>query len=500
MIRILTTDQIKALDAYTIGHEPVLSINLMERACKAFAGWFVEHFPVNKTVGIVCGTGNNGGDGLGIARLLHEWGFGVKVWVVRGAVPESPDYKTNLQRLQQSSVSVSELRNGIPGDAFTGRDLLIDAIFGSGLSRPAEGIYAEAIERINQADAIRIAVDIPSGLMADKPSSPPIVAAHYTVSFQLPKLALLLPGHHAYVGEWTLVDIGLSKTFIKGSHTRYFYLVEKDARKILRSRSTFDHKGDFGHALIVAGSYGKAGAAILASRASLRSGVGLLTVHAPSCAYTALQTAVPEAMVDADVHDAYLTNHPALNGYDCVGIGPGLGNNPATLTAFTSILQSFGKPMVIDADGINMLAERPEVQEHIPAGSILTPHPKEFQRLAGPWQSDFERLDKQQALASKLGSVVIVKGAYTTVAAPDGNVYFNSTGNPGMATGGTGDVLTGVITGLLAQGYSSLEAACLGVYIHGLAADLALPDTGMISMTASDVIDYLPAAFRKVSR
>jgi NAD(P)H-hydrate epimerase len=500
MIRILTTDQIKALDAYTIGHEPVLSINLMERACKAFTAWFGEHFPVSKTVGIVCGTGNNGGDGLGIARLLHEWGYSVKTWVVRGAVPDSPDFKINFERLQQSQVRIAELRSAVPPDTFAECDILIDAIFGSGLSRPAEGIYAEAIERINQADALRIAVDIPSGLMADKPSPPPIVAARYTVSFQLPKLAFLLPANHGYVGEWTTVDIGLSKAFIKASTAKHFYLAGKDARKMLRSRSTFDHKGDFGHALIVAGSYGKVGAAILAARAALRSGVGLLTVHAPSCAYTALQSAVPEAMVDADAHDAYLTNHSDLNGYASVGIGPGLGTNKETLEAFTSILRSFGKPMVIDADGINMLAANPAVLQDVPEGSILTPHPKEFQRLVGPWQNDFERLEKQRQLASKLRSVVVVKGAYTAIASPDGNIYFNSTGNPGMATGGTGDVLTGVLTGLLAQGYHAPAAACLGVYVHGLAADLALPDTGMISMIASDVIHYLPAAFKKISR
>jgi hydroxyethylthiazole kinase-like uncharacterized protein yjeF len=347
---------------------------------------------------------------------------------------------------------------------------------------------------------VRVAIDIPSGLMADSISQGPVVEARYTISFQLPKLAFLLPQNQRFVGAWKVVDIRLSKEFLQTINTSFFYLGLKDARKILKPRSTFDHKGDFGHALVVAGSYGKLGAAVLASRAALRAGVGLLTVHVPQCGYSVLQTAVPEAMVDVDAHDAYLTNHQELDHYSTIGIGPGLGKDAETVNALASILSNFKNPVVIDADALNILSEHRALQEFIPAGSILTPHPKEFQRLAGAWKDDFERLEKQKKLAAQLNVVVIVKGAYSSIASPDGTVYFNSTGNPGMATGGTGDVLTGILTALLAQGYSPVEAACLGVYVHGLAGDIAARHKGMVSMIASDVIDHLPEAFQKLGQ
>lgn len=500
MIKILNTKQIKALDEFTIQHEPVLSIDLMERACRAFTSWFTERFTALNKIGIVCGTGNNGGDGLGIARILLDWSYPVKVWIVKGATAESNDFKQNLERLRSKSVEIFEITSPEDEQRFDNCDILIDAVFGSGLSRPAEGIYAQAIRWMNQSEALRIAVDIPSGLMADKPSAGPIVNADYTITFQLPKLAFFLPENHRYTGEWIVVDIGLQKSFIKSTETNHFYLTQKAARKILKPRSKFDHKGDFGHGLIVSGSYGKMGAAILSSRAALRSGIGLLTVHIPRCGYDIMQTAVAEAMVDVDAHEACFTAHQEPDKYNVIGIGPGLGKDAKTVEALRSILNSFRKPFVIDADALNIISEHPEMLKLIPAGSVLTPHPKEFQRLAGEWENDFVRLDKQRKLAAELSSVVVLKGAYTSIAAPDGNIYFNSTGNPGMATGGTGDVLTGIITALLAQNYSAIDAARLGVFVHGLAGDIVAVEKGMIALTASDVIDYLPEAFRKISR
>jgi hydroxyethylthiazole kinase-like uncharacterized protein yjeF len=500
MIKILNTHQIKSLDASTIQHEAIVSIELMERACRSFTSWFTERFTALNKVGIVCGTGNNGGDGLGVARMLLEWGYPVKVWIVKGSVSMTEDFKVNLERLKARSSDIFEIATESDQAMFAECDILIDALFGSGLSRPAEGVYAQTIRCINQTEAIRIAIDIPSGLMADSPSVEPVVKAHYTITFQLPKLAFFLPESNPYTGQWTVVDIGLDKTYIKSADTLYYYFTQKAAKKLIRPRSKFDHKGDFGHGLMVAGSYGKIGAAVLSSRAALRSGIGLLTTHVPRCGYTILQSAVPEAMVDVDAHDAYLTSHQELDHYTVIGIGPGLGKDKETVEALESILKRFKKPVVIDADALNILGEYPALMKHIPAGSVLTPHPKEFQRLAGKWENDFERLEKQKQLAAQLNSVVVLKGAYTSVASPDGKVYFNSTGNPGMATGGTGDVLTGVITALLAQDYDAIDAARLGVLIHGLSGDLAAAEKGMVSLTASDVIDYLPEAFKKISR
>ncbi len=498
MHKILSAKQVKELDAYTIQHEPIASIDLMERACRAFESWFTERFDLTNRIGIVCGTGNNGGDGLGIARLLYESGYAVNIWIVRGEVTESNDFKINLGRLKNKIV-VSEVKSKPTHKLFSHCHILIDAIFGSGLSRAPEGMYSFVIECINQSSAIKISVDVPSGLMMDKPSSGSIVNALHTISFQLPKLAFLLPQNFTFVGSWSMVPIGLNKDYIKHATTPYFYLTLKDIKRIVKPRFKFDHKGHYGHALIIAGSLGKIGAAILSSRASLRAGLGLLTVHVPKCGNTVIQTSVPESMASIDKSDEYLTQVDNLDFYSTIGIGPGLGQSLETLKAFESVLERFKLPMVIDADALNMLATNNELFKLVPQGSILTPHPKEFERLVGTWATDFERLEKQHQLAKQMKCVIVLKGAYSSIASPEGNVYFNSTGNPGMATGGSGDVLTGILTSLLAQQYSPLEAAQLGVYLHGLAGDMAAYEKGMNSLIASDLIEFLPAAFKKIT-
>jgi len=498
MLKILTPAQIKALDAFTIQDGQIPSIDLMERACRAFTKWFTEYFDTQNTIGVVCGTGNNGGDGMGIARILKDLGYAITVWVVRGGVTESIDFKINVDKARQDGLAIIEIAGESDEVPLEGCDVLVDAIFGSGLSRPPTGIYAHVIENMNRAKATRVAVDIPSGLMADAPSPGPVVKAHYTVSFQLPKLTFFLPEYYTRVGTWVLVDIGLHKGFIKESKSSHFYLTQKDPRRILRDRSTFDHKGNYGHALVVAGSFGKMGAALLTARAAMRSGLGLLTARIPRCGYTVLQSGVPEAMVDVDNHEHCLSGSIELDHYTALGIGPGLGKSPETLAAFTRILNDFGKPMVIDADALNMISENRNLLPLVPEGSILTPHPGEFERLVGKWQDDFDRLEKQKRLAAELRSVVILKGAFSSIADPNGRVFFNSTGNPGMATGGSGDVLTGIITGLMAQRYESLQAAQLGVYLHGLSGDLAASEMGINSLIATDLVDFLSPAFRRI--
>jgi NAD(P)H-hydrate epimerase len=428
--------------------------------------------------------------------MLHEWGYSVKTWIVRGSVPESSDFKQNLERIK-GKAEIFEISSGSDQGLFADREILIDAVFGSGLSRPPEGIYAQVVQCVNKTNATRVAVDIPSGLLADHFSAGEIVRAHFTVSFQLPKLAFMLPQAHPFTGEWTTVDIGLSKAGIKGSEAHHFYVTLKDVRKLLKPRSKFDHKGVYGHALIVAGSYGKMGAAVLASRAALRAGVGLVTVHSPKCGYQILQTAVPEAMASVDSEEEHFTKVPTLENFSTIGVGPGLGQHPSTVKAFGELLKNFRKPVVVDADGLNILAANKELLAQLPENSILTPHPKEFERLAGKWSDDFERLEKQKQLARQLKSVIVLKGANTSIATPLGEVYFNSTGNPGMSTGGTGDVLTGMLAGLLAQNYSPLHTAILGVFLHGLSGDVAIHEKGMNSLIATDIVEFLPQAFLK---
>jgi NAD(P)H-hydrate epimerase len=467
----------------------------MERASRAFFDWFCLKFLPPQKIAVVCGTGNNGGDGLAISRMLAEVGYDINVFVVKGEMPESLDFQKNLTRLD-SKISKTEIRQGseLVLAAF---DVVIDAIFGSGLSRPPSGLYVEVIERINISKATVVALDIPSGLMMDAHSEGVIVQADYTVSFQLPKLAFLLPENATYVGEWTTIDIKLSTSFIKQSDCKYFFVDRKAAAKILKLRKKFSHKGSYGHALLVAGSLGKMGAAVLGAKAVMRSGAGLLTVLSPKCGYDILQTAMPEAMVEIGGLD-FLEYVPDVLSYQAIGIGPGIGKQDKTKEALESILRSYQKPMVLDADALNILSENPQMLERVPQGCILTPHPKEFERLVGAWSDDFARLEKQKQLAKQVNSVIVLKGAFSSIASPDGNVYFNLTGNPGMATGGSGDVLTGILTGLLAQGYAPLDAAILGVYLHGLAGDLAAYELGMDSVVASDLVQCLPGAFKRV--
>lgn len=494
MLKILNTAQIKQLDEYTIKHEPIESIDLMERACRAFVSWFGLRFDTAKTVGIVCGTGNNGGDGLGIARLLSEAGYPVKVWIVRGSVSESKDFKINLDRLQ-GKVEISEIITDSDQGLFINLDILIDAIFGSGLSRPPEGIYAQAIRCINRTKAIRVAVDIPSGLMADKPSTGEIIQAHHTVTFQLPKLSFLLPENGSAVGAWHVVNIELDKVFIEQAKSSCFLIEKNDIKGMLRIRSKFNHKGNFGHALLIAGSYGKMGAAILAARAAMRSGLGLLTVHVPTCGYEIMQTSVPEAMASVDSSATIFSTVPNIENFNCIGVGPGIGQDKQTVKALTTLFKLVNKPMVIDADALNILAANKDLISAVPQGSILTPHPKEFERLVGSWSNDFERLEKQIDFSHQTGTIVILKGAHTSVSTPQGMIYFNNTGNPGMATGGSGDVLTGLVTGLLAQGCTPEESVLLGVWLHGTAGDCASKIVGEPSLIATDIINSLPEAF-----
>ena len=497
MIKILNSQQIKSLDACTIEQEPISSIKLMERACHAFVSWFMEKFDTTNSVGVVCGTGNNGGDGLGIARLLNEWGYSVRVWIVKGSATESEEFKENLSRITDK-IETFEITTTADQGLFTNCGIIIDAIFGSGLSRPPEGIYAQAINCINKTKAVRIAVDVPSGLMIDSHSTEPIVNAHYTISFQQPKLAFLLPENHFFVGKWISLDIGLSKNFVKQLDANHFYITTKAIKKILKPLSKFDHKGDNGKALLIAGSYGKMGACVLGAKACLRSGIGLLTLHVPRSGSLVVQTAVPEAMTLIDTDETHFTNFTDLAGFDVIGIGPAIGVESQTMDAFKKILE-LKKPMVIDADGLNLLSAYPDLLTKIPTGSILTPHPKEFERIVGKWKNDFERLEKQQNLSSSTKAIVVLKGAHTSITSPDGKIYFNSTGNPGMAKGGSGDVLTGILTGLLAQRYSALDTALIGVFVHGLAGDLAAREKGMHSLIASDLIEFLPQAFKSLS-
>lgn len=497
-MKIFNTDQIRALDQYTIEHEPIASIDLMERASLAFVKWFKNNFPdLNKRIRIFCGPGNNGGDGLAIGRLLSQDHYEVLIYILEISSSKSPDFQANMERVKHSRCCpVEVVEKGQPFPKLGGSDILVDAVFGSGLSRPIEGYWADFINNLNTQESTKVAVDIPSGMFAEQPTTGISFQADFTFSFEMPKLGFLFPENADRVGEWSCGSIGLHPDFIEKENTPFYFTNQVSVKPLLRERKKYSHKGLYGHSLLVAGSLGKVGAACLAARAILRSGAGLLTIHAPKCAYQILQTAIPEAMVVLDEDEEKITEVTIeFAKFNSFGIGPGIGTNNLTASALGKLLDKIDTPIVLDADALNLIAADPSLFNKIPRQSILTPHPKEFERLFGKTNNHFERNDLQREKAKELGIYIILKGAHTAIACPDGSCHFNSTGNPGMATGGSGDVLTGVITGMLACGYQPFEAAIFGVYLHGLAGDLAKEAIGQEALLASDIVEYLGKAF-----
>ena len=504
-MKILSVEQTRQADAATIQQEPIASIDLMERASREFVYAFMEVFPTKQyPVYVFCGPGNNGGDGLAIARLLAERSYQVQVFSVQAQDKVSDDFAANRERWQAEHPIHNIAQSGdIP--TLSAQIVVIDGLFGSGLARPIEGVFAEVVAALNASEAKVVAIDVPSGLFADRvtPSETSVVRAHHTFTFQLPKLAFLLPQNQTYVGLWRALDIGLDTSFIEQATTSYCYTDAAAVQRSRKQRLPQSHKGNYGKVLLIAGSYGKMGAAVLCARACNRGGVGLLTLHVPECGYTILQTSVPEAMVmvDTDAHRFSRLAPDVLDQYDTVGIGPGLGTDEATVHALRELLPAIRErnlSLVMDADALNICGKHRELLQQLPEKTILTPHPKEFERLTEPAQDDFHRLELLQNFCQTYQAHVVLKGGHTAVGAPDGKIYFNSTGNPGMATGGTGDILTGLLTALLAQGYEPLVAARLGVYVHGLAGDQAVKDLSPEALTASDLVLYFGRAFQQL--
>lgn len=502
MIKIFSTLQAKEIDKYTIEKEPVSSVDLVERASTVFVHEFMRRFSRQTRIIVFAGQGNNGADALAISRLLADEAYTVEVYLFNTTQHLSPECEANRQRIiGYPEITFREITGEFKPPVLSRRDVVVDGLFGSGLNRPLTGGYAAVVKYINQSDATVVSIDIPSGLFGeDNRSNHPdaIIRADITLTFGFPKLAFLLPENAEYTGNWKVLDIGLHPVAIDETVTPYRLTTEEDASSLLRHRGKFEHKGDFGHALLIAGSKGKMGASLLAGRACLRAGAGLLTIHTPQRGEQIFQTALPEAMLSFDPHMERFTNVPDLTTYKAIAIGPGIGQSLETATAFERLIERTHKPLVIDADGLNLLSSNKDLLAKIPFYSILTPHPKEFDRLAGDSATGFERLEKAQAFATQYQVIIVLKGAYTSVCTPDGEIYFNSTGNPGMATGGSGDSLTGILLGLLAQGYEPGKASVLGVYLHGLAGDLAASFHSEESMLASDLIEMIGKAYKQI--
>jgi hydroxyethylthiazole kinase-like uncharacterized protein yjeF len=494
-MKILTSNQIYQADKATVKNKSISSADLMEHAATKCADWISEHFPEkDRIIHIFCGTGNNGGDGLVIARKLVRNHYQVKTYVVNFNEKRSDDFSLNFNRLLEMNHVINDLNEGFSFPEIDTKDLIIDAIFGIGLTRAPEGFVKEIIQKINGVKAKIISIDFPSGLFAesavtDKES---VIKAFYTLTFQQPKLAFLLPDNEIFSENFQVLDIGLDKNFITSLSTNYFTIDQDFVQNIYRPRKKFSHKGSFGHSLVIGGSYGKIGAMVLASKAALKAGSGLVTAYIPKCGYEILQTSNPEIMVEVEEEDHLQYFNFKVNP-TVIGIGMGLGMKSKTQQGLEFFLKENKKKLVIDADALNILSKNREYLNYLPGHSVLTPHPKEFERLVGRWKNDFEKLEKLLQFSLKYDSIVILKGAYTAITFQH-KIYFNTSGNPALATAGSGDVLAGIITGLIAQNYTPLEASILGVYLHGKTADLALPDLGHESFIATSILDYLPKA------
>ena len=489
--------QVKELDAYTIEHEPIASIDLMERAARALTATVFENYP-GCGFAVFAGPGNNGGDGLAMARMLAAEGHSVAVWMINPKGKLSPDCAVNLERLKNTTVSVVEVKDVFSMPVLDKDTVIIDALFGSGLNKHVSGsVFADVINGINTSGCRVVAVDMPSGLLGEDnhPLTGVAVSATDTLTLHFPKLSLLMPENAPFVGNISILDIGLSQEWIDREPSPLHFTDEKEIKALLRPRTKHAHKGNFGRALLVAGSRGMAGASVLASRAALRSGVGLLTVHVPACNNPIVQTAVPEAMTSIDSNNSCFSDKIDSSKYNAVAVGPGLGQCKESEEALYNLIKSSSAPLVLDADALNILSRNKEWLSLLPKGSVFTPHPGEAERLFGKFADRYATIGAVREMASKYNIVILLKGAYTTVVAPDGNLYFNSTGNPGMATGGSGDVLTGIILALLAQGYNSVDAARMAVYMHGLAGDLAVSELGETALVAGDIVNCLPKAW-----
>lgn len=501
-MKIFPVSKIAEIDRYTILNEPIADIDLMERAACSIAEHIIEKTVFQGEVFVFCGPGNNGGDGLAVARMLADLDsrFSVTVFILDTGKSLSGSSAVNLDRLSnQAKASIYFIKGYESISIDKSCALIIDALYGSGLNRPLDNITGSLIKKINDSESYVISIDIPSGLMGeDNTSNIPdnIIKADKTLTFEFPKLSFLFAENEKYTGDWEILKIGLHPEAVKLIGTPFQLTKIENVIPIFKKRNKFSHKGNYGHAYIVSGSYGKMGAAILASKACLRSGAGLLTTHIPSKGVSVLQITVPEAMTSIDESAYIFTGAKEILRYNAIAIGPAIGIENDTQKALKSLLKESNIPLVIDADAINILSLNKEWLSLLPEGSILTPHPKEFERLTGYSDNSYVRMNKAIEMAEKYKIYLILKGAYTAVVCPNGEVCFNTTGNPGMATAGSGDVLTGIITALMAQGFTPRESAIAGVFIHGLSGDFASQKTSQISMLASDIIDNLGQAFQ----
>lgn len=498
-MKIFQTHQIREIDSITIQEEPIESFQLMKRASRCFFEKLISYLDHSEHIAILAGSGNNGGDALVIANLLDIIGQPISIYLVNPKNQLSNDCQKAYTELSRNcTIQTVQTAEEI---SFENASIIIDGLFGSGLNRPLEGAYRSIVDKINQSGCKVFSIDIPSGLFGEDNTvnhHEHIVNATYTFTFQTPKPCFFFAENEKHLGKWEVLDIHLHPKAIDNTQTPYYLTEEEEVKKMVHVRGKFSHKGTFGHALLISGSYGMMGASILATKATLRTGCGLVTTHIPQKGYEIMQISVPEAIVSLDKSETHFTGTPDLNKYNVIGIGPGLGTNEESMDAFLQTLLNYQHPMVIDADALNLLAKDTSLWDKIPQGSILTPHSKEFERICGEKTTAYQSWVKQIELSQRYKVIIVLKGAYSSISLPDGSLHINPTGNSGMATAGSGDTLTGIITSLLAQSYKPEEAAILGTWLHGKAGDLALMKNSEESLIASDIIQEIGTVYKNL--
>ncbi|MDC7996234.1 NAD(P)H-hydrate dehydratase [Altibacter sp. HG106] len=502
-MKVFSAAQFYEADKRTTEKEGISSLDLMERAGQQVFQWLHQRMQGAQVhIHIFCGIGNNGGDGLVVGRLLIEHGYQVTIYIANFTDKRSKCFLINYDRVKEVTKKWPVLmRSAADFPEIAPQDIIVDALFGIGINRPPEGWVKELIQFINAQKAFTLSIDMPSGLYANEAieDSEAIVKANHTLTFQAPKLAFFLPETGAFVPYFEAIDIGLDPEYLHTTHPLARVILKPEAQRFYQQREKYAHKGTFGHVLIVGGSYGKLGAPQLAAKAAYRSGAGLVTAYIPACGFQVFQTAQPEVMTLTDPNEHTLSEAAFDLSPTTMAVGMGMGTTSESSKALASILEKAEGPIVLDADALNLIVKDHSLWKQVPKHSVLTPHPGELERLVGAWKNDYEKIEKVQALSKEFEVIVVVKGANSLTVLGD-DVYINSTGNPGMATGGAGDVLAGMLAGLIAQGYDPLMATIFGIYLHGSAGNLGAQEHGFEALMAGDIIEYIGDAFLELFR
>ncbi|WP_317167327.1 NAD(P)H-hydrate dehydratase [Blattabacterium cuenoti] len=500
-------NQIKQAEKYCIDQKQISSLELMDRAAENCFKWIIKHYQIkNKSFIIFSGNGNNGGDGLSLARFLYTYGVQVSVYILNISNHFSDEFLIQKNRIIKNNINLHHLYEGEKIPNFDKKNYIIDAIFGIGLNREIGNFWKNFIDILNKKKfSLVISIDIPSGMFIETNNnhkSKKIIKATHTLTFYTPKIPFFLPDYEEYVGKWWVINLGVHKDYFQKIYTKNYFVDCEYIRSIKKRRKKFSHKGNYGHGLIIGGSYGMIGSMVLAGKACLRSGIGKLTIYTPHCGYSILQNGIPEAIIKTDKKKFFISKIDDLPKITSVGIGMGLGMHPKTQYALESFLLKISKRkktnLILDADAINIIANKLDMLRILPKNTILTPHPKELFRLFGTWKNDYEKLNLLKEMSNKYHIFFVLKGFYSIISTPSGELYFNSTGNPGMSTAGSGDVLSGMIVSFLSQGYSEKDACIFSVYLHGLSGDIAKNELCEESIISSDIVDCIAKSFQKI--